>query len=278
MNTKYLLTLFLVSSTFLAFSQSSSKLETLIQKLEQSTTSKKPPILIEIAKIYWEAEKHDTTFKYLKQAQSIAQKTGNKIALNQAYYELGDCYRIKGLYPKAIAHYKKAITKNNDSEMVANANNRIGVCHYYTGDYNESLQYYLKSLRYYESIKDTSLIARQQSNIGYIHMMTKNYNKALQYFEKAANIYQLPDISAVGEAGVVKLVVRDKKNDTSHKFDIEVGETNSDFVFNFKEENLKILPGTYDVVVSSKLLSRFTSQNHDLCYYIALEPDSTFGR
>ena len=41
--------------------------------------------------------------------------------------------------------------------------------------------------------------------------------------------------------------------------------------------NIKILPGTYDVVISQKLLSRFTSKNHDLIYYIALEPDSTFG-
>jgi len=102
-------------------------------------------------------------------------------------------------------------------------------------------------------------------------------SQQLEKLKKASSVYQLPDISAVGEDGVVKLVVRDKKNDTSHKLDIEVGETNSNFVFNFKEENLKILPGTYDVVVSSKLLSKFTSQNHDLCYYIALEPDSTFG-
>jgi hypothetical protein len=102
-------------------------------------------------------------------------------------------------------------------------------------------------------------------------------SQQLEKLKKASSIYQLPDISVIGEDGIVKLVVRDKKNDTSHKFDIEVGETDSDFVFNFKEENLKILPGTYDVVVSSKLLSRFTSQNHDLCYYIALEPDSTFG-
>ena len=102
-------------------------------------------------------------------------------------------------------------------------------------------------------------------------------SQQLEKLKKASSVYQLPDISAVGEDGVVKLVVRDKKNDTSHKLVIEVGETNSNFVFNFKEENLKILPGTYDVVVSSKLLSKFTSQNHDLCYYIALEPDSTFG-
>jgi hypothetical protein len=94
---------------------------------------------------------------------------------------------------------------------------------------------------------------------------------------KAASVYQLPDISAVGEGGVVKLVVRDKKNDTSNAHEEVVGETDSEFVFNFKVENIKILPGTYEVVVSQKLLSRFTSKNHDLCYYIALEPDSTFG-
>ena len=94
---------------------------------------------------------------------------------------------------------------------------------------------------------------------------------------KEAAVYQLPDISAVGEAGVIKLVVRDKKNDTSNNHEIVVGETDSEFVFNFKVENIKVLPGTYEVVVSQKLLSRFTSKNHDLTYYIALEPDSTFG-
>ena len=99
----------------------------------------------------------------------------------------------------------------------------------------------------------------------------------LEKLLKAAAVYQLPDICAVGEAGVVKLVVRDKKNGTSNDFAVVVGETDSDFCFNFKVENIKVLPGTYDVVVSSKLLARFTSKNHDLTYYIALEPDSTFG-
>ena len=94
---------------------------------------------------------------------------------------------------------------------------------------------------------------------------------------KAAAVYQLPDLSAIGEAGVVKLVVRDKKNDTSNDFAVVVGETENEFCFNFKVENIKILPGTYEVVVSQKLLSRFTSQDYNLKYYIALEPDSTFG-
>ena len=94
---------------------------------------------------------------------------------------------------------------------------------------------------------------------------------------KAAAVYQLPDLSAVGEAGVVKLVVRDKKNETSNDFSVIVGETDNEFSFNFKVENIKIIPGSYDVVVSKKLLSRFKSTQYDLTYYIALEPDSTFG-
>jgi hypothetical protein len=99
----------------------------------------------------------------------------------------------------------------------------------------------------------------------------------LEKLVKAAGVYQLPDLSAVGEAGVIRLVVRDKKNDTSNEYSIVVGETDKKFVFNFKVENIKIIPGAYDVVVSSKLLSQFTNEKYNLKYYIALEPDSTFG-
>jgi len=99
----------------------------------------------------------------------------------------------------------------------------------------------------------------------------------LEKLLKAAAVYQLPDLSAIGEAGVVKLVVRDKKNDTSNEFAIVVGETDSEFIFNFKVENIKIIPGAYNVVISSKLLAQFTNENHNLKYFIALEPDSTFS-
>ena len=94
---------------------------------------------------------------------------------------------------------------------------------------------------------------------------------------KAAAIYQLPDLSLIGQDNEIRLVVRDKKNDTSNEYSIIVGETDNEFVFNFKVENIKIIPGAYDVVVSSKLLSKFTNSNYNLVYYIALEPDSSFG-
>ncbi len=100
---------------------------------------------------------------------------------------------------------------------------------------------------------------------------------SLEKLLKAAAVYQLPDFSVIGGSGVVNLVVRDKKNDTSNTFAIAVGETVKEFTFNFRVENIKIIPGAYDVIISSKLLSQFTNSQYDLKYYIALEPDSTFG-
>jgi len=94
--------------------------------------------------------------------------------------------------------------------------------------------------------------------------------------KKAAAVYQLEDLSVIGEAGVIRLVVRDKRNATSNEYSIVVGETDKEFTFNFKVENLKIIPASYDVVLSSKLLSKFTNERYNLNYYIPMEPDSTF--
>jgi hypothetical protein len=93
---------------------------------------------------------------------------------------------------------------------------------------------------------------------------------------KASSVYQLPDLSVVGDVGVVKLVVSDRKNDTSNDFSIIVGETDATFSFNFKVENIKILPGSYVVSISKKLLSKFVNEDKNLTYWIALEPDSTY--
>jgi hypothetical protein len=103
-------------------------------------------------------------------------------------------------------------------------------------------------------------------------------NGTMEKLVKAAAVYQLPDISVIGDAGVIRLVVRDKKNDTSNEYSIVVGETDKEFVFNFKVENLsKIISGAYDVVLSEKLLSQFTNTKYSLSYWIAMEPDSTFN-
>lgn len=98
----------------------------------------------------------------------------------------------------------------------------------------------------------------------------------LQKLLKASSVYQLPDLAAVGDGETITLMVRDKKNDNSNEFALTVGKTDKTFEFNFKIENIKLIPGSYDVVISKKLLSKFTNHSYNLDYYIALEPDSSY--
>jgi hypothetical protein len=100
----------------------------------------------------------------------------------------------------------------------------------------------------------------------------------LAQLQKMAAILKAPDLALVGvKGGDVVLKVCDKKNDTSNKFDIVVGENaTADYTFYFKVENLKMMAGDYDVAVSSKSISHFKNTKLPIQYWIALEPDSVF--
>ena len=98
----------------------------------------------------------------------------------------------------------------------------------------------------------------------------------LDTVKKAAAVLQIPDVSLVGDGTNIYLTVRDKKNSGSNSYKIVVGETSSVFQFNLKTENLKMVPGDYDVVVSSKNLAKFEAHSRPVTYFVALEPDSTY--
>lgn len=98
-------------------------------------------------------------------------------------------------------------------------------------------------------------------------------------FEKlirSSSVFGLPDLSVVGENGQIELQVRQKDNVTSNVVSIIVGETDEEFCLNFKIENLKIISGSYNVIISKQLISQFTNQNFDLTYFVGLESDSSF--
>jgi hypothetical protein len=98
-------------------------------------------------------------------------------------------------------------------------------------------------------------------------------------FEKlirASSVFGLPDLSVVGENGKIELQVRQKDNVTSNEVSIVVGETDEEFCLNFKIENLRIISGSYNVIISKQLIAQFTNQNFDLTYFVGLESDSSF--
>lgn len=93
---------------------------------------------------------------------------------------------------------------------------------------------------------------------------------------KTSSVLKAGDVSIQGDGTTLKVVVSDKKNATSNAYSVDIGTTDETFKANLKVENLKMLPGDYEVSVSSKKISRFKNQQSDLTYFVAVEADSEF--
>jgi len=98
----------------------------------------------------------------------------------------------------------------------------------------------------------------------------------LNMINKTASVLRAADVSIVGDGTTINVLVGDKKNATGNSYSEPVGTTDKTFKVNLKVENLKMLPGDYNVSISSKKISRFKSPSTDLVYYVAVEADSTF--
>ena len=132
-----------------------------------------------------------------------------------------------------------------------------------------------KSLKYWYS--DPSVVTTPTRDIT---MPSKELqfdfsSDSLAEITKAASVIGAPDM--VLEKG--KLRVTDKKNITANDYatELDVPDSDVDYKFWFKVENLKLLPGSYNVEVSSKNISRFSNSNVDIEYFIALEPESSYA-
>ena len=132
-----------------------------------------------------------------------------------------------------------------------------------------------RAVKYYFSDPEITLKSAPEKNVKFPGAdiqfnLTADDLIALQ---KASAVYSLPDMSFQSKDGKVRLVLSDKENDTSntYKQDI-VGECTGDYSLDVKIENLRLLPGDYNVKVSKGLISEWNNTTLDLTYYIALEP------
>lgn len=98
----------------------------------------------------------------------------------------------------------------------------------------------------------------------------------LAMIQRTSSVLRGGDLAIVGNGTDLSVVVSDKKNATSNQSVISLGATAGTFRVNLKVENLKLVPGTYDVSISSKKISRFKAAAGDLQYFIAIEADSVF--
>ena len=98
----------------------------------------------------------------------------------------------------------------------------------------------------------------------------------LQKVVRASGVLQLPEIAVTGDNHHITVTATNSKNPTTDVFAVEVGETDKSFSMIFKLENIiKLISGNYDVKISSRGLSKWSTGN--VMYYVATEASSSFG-
>jgi hypothetical protein len=96
---------------------------------------------------------------------------------------------------------------------------------------------------------------------------------------KSASILQSPHIAVESSGDKIQLTTFNAKDDSAHTNSIEVASGNGiKFKMVFLTDNLKMIPGAYDVEISSKGLASFKNKSVDIQYWVATESkDSKFG-
>ena len=133
------------------------------------------------------------------------------------------------------------------------------------------------SAKYYFSDPEITLKSAPEKNVNFpgADLQFTLSGEDLIALQKASAVYGLPDLTFQSEEGLdtIKLILRDKENDTSNTYDLTVaGCSTGTYSLDLKIENIRVLPGDYSVKVSKHLISEWTNTNVDLTYYIALEP------
>lgn len=89
---------------------------------------------------------------------------------------------------------------------------------------------------------------------------------------KSASILQSPHIAVLSKDDKIVLSTFNAKDDSAHTNHIEVSSGNQKkFKMVFLTENLKMIPGSYDVEISAKGLASFKNKSVDIQYWIATE-------
>lgn len=126
----------------------------------------------------------------------------------------------------------------------------------------------------YASEETVTKAPEKEINLPSVDVTFTLTDEDLRNVEKDAAILALPEIVVTGDGSKLYLQAADTKNPTGDVSSIEIGDTDKVFKAIFKAENIKIIPGKYEVSISSRGISLFSGEEVD--YYIAVEQTSTF--
>lgn len=135
-------------------------------------------------------------------------------------------------------------------------------------------------VRYFFSPEETLTTPKKDITFPEAEVSFTLESNTLNRLRSAASTLGHSEVSITPSDGMLTLSVLDEGNATSNTYSIDVPYTkkpDQDFKFVVKISNLKILPGNYEVNLSSKMISEFKNTDTNVRYLIAIEKSSKFG-
>jgi hypothetical protein len=101
-------------------------------------------------------------------------------------------------------------------------------------------------------------------------------NAILTKLLKLASMNNLTHLSVVGKNGEIRLQMHERANDTSNDASFKLNDYDGpNFMASFKVENLKLLPGDYNVEIQLNAFAKFVASSgvfkDKIKYFVALE-------
>ena len=128
---------------------------------------------------------------YTREALSLATDINDKRGMAASYNNLGVAYRSQGALDKALEYYitsMKAYETLDNKEGIATTKNNIATIYSIKGDYGQAMKYLEESHAQFVQLKDEVRIVGSLNNLGNLHIDLQLYEKAMRYFSES---YQL---------------------------------------------------------------------------------------
>jgi hypothetical protein len=94
----------------------------------------------------------------------------------------------------------------------------------------------------------------------------------LNWIMDTSKVLSSPNIAIQSDGDKIEIVTFDAVSDAAHTNSIEVASGNgTQFKVIFKTENIKLIPGSYEITLSLKGISHFKNTKEDIQYWIAFE-------
>ena len=134
-------------------------------------------------------------------------------------------------------------------------------------------------IKYFFASQDTLTYSEKDITMPDAEVKFSLDESTIKRLKNAASTLGHKELIITGNNNLINLSVSDSQNSTANSYTIDVDGTYESEMFKFilDIENLKILNGSYDVNISSKLISNLINKDTNIQYWIALEKTSNYG-